>query len=67
MHLGEIPDMKSAVSPRAGQDSLVMRGPLDLSVQSLYFSVQQHIVDCRQYCFVSNLTWKISSLCDSKL
>ena len=32
MHLGEIPDMKSAVSPRAGQDSLVMRGPLDLNV-----------------------------------
>ena len=31
--------MKSAVSPRAGQDSLVMRGPLDLNVKSLKFSV----------------------------
>merc|ERR1711973_1063365 len=34
-NLGEIPDMKSAVSPRAGQDSLVMRGPLAWKISSL--------------------------------
>ena len=56
-HLGEIPDMKSAVSPRAGQDSLVMRGPLDLNVKSLNFLCTVQLVQ-----YILARSWTSSDL-----
>ena len=52
--------MKPAVSARASQDGLVMRRPLDLGIEHSSTWVFHKIP-------VIFLTWKISSLCDSKL
>lgn len=69
-NLGQVPNVETTVSSGRGQDGLVMGGPLDLRNGNRGISTdvfnEKFFFHTLTENFLLQLTWKISSLCDSK-